>query len=253
MSHLPGKITDMLQVCLNGSRTLSECAHLPVTPEQLASAAREAVQAGAEDVHLHPKNAAGHDTLEPDYVAAAFTAVRAAVPDIPVGVTTGAWAAAGVDQRVAAVQAWTVLPDHASVNWHEDGASVVADALLARGVDVEAGLYSDTDAVQRFLSWPRSSRALRVLAEITVTDRLAAPQAAISLLDELEQETNLPVLLHGENDAAWTVLAIAASRGLDMRVGLEDVLHLPDGSPAVSNADLIRTARHLLAEHRGNA
>lgn len=34
-----------------------------------------------------------------------------------------------------------MLPDFASVNWHEDGADEVAAALLEIGVGVEAGLW----------------------------------------------------------------------------------------------------------------
>jgi uncharacterized protein (DUF849 family) len=141
----------MIQVCLNGPRTRADHPRLPVTPEQLAEAAREAVAAGAQDIHLHPKGPDGLDSLAPDRVAAAVTAVRAAVPGIRVGVTTGAWAVPDPAQRVRLVRAWTVLPDHASVNWHEEGAGTVADALLERGVDIEAGIFSGTDAAHRFL------------------------------------------------------------------------------------------------------
>ena len=34
-------------------------------------------------------------------------------------------------------------------------------------------------------------------------------------------------------------------RGLDTRIGLEDVLVLPDGSPATDNAALVAAARAL--------
>ncbi|AQZ71150.1 unnamed protein product [[Actinomadura] parvosata subsp. kistnae] len=235
----------MLQVCLNGARTRTESAHLPITPRELAAAAREAVEAGAQDIHLHPKNDDGADTLDPARVDAAVAAVRAAVPGIPVGVTTGAWTSPDARRRAALVRSWTVLPDHASVNWHEDGATTVADALLERGIGIEAGIYSGTPAARRFLAWPRRDRVLRVLAEVTDTDPHTAPAVAVSLLDELGG-AGLPILLHGEEGAAWTVLRTAVTRGLDTRIGLEDVLRLPDGAPAPSNAALIRAARAMI-------
>jgi uncharacterized protein (DUF849 family) len=237
----------MLQVCLNGARSRAECSHLPVTADELAVAAREAVAAGAEDVHLHPKDRDGQDTLEAAIVAAAVSAVRAAVPGIPVGVTTGAWATADPHARAAHVRSWTVIPDHASVNWHEDGATEVAAALLDRGVGIEAGIYSGTPAVQRFLDWPGSRRVLRVLAEITEPAPQDALHAAARLLDELGSAAT-PVLLHGEDATAWPVLRLSASRRLDARIGLEDVLHLPDGTPAPGNAALVRVAREII-EH----
>ncbi|MEW9552387.1 3-keto-5-aminohexanoate cleavage protein [Nonomuraea sp. NPDC050783] len=235
----------MLQVCLNGARTPTASAPIPVTPQELAEAAREAVEAGAQDIHLHPKDHDGADTLEPAHVDAAVAAVRAAVPAVPLGVTTGAWTTPDARQRAALVGSWTVLPDHASVNWHEDGATTVASALMERGIGIEAGIYSGTPAARRFLAWPQRHRVLRVLAEVTDTDPRTAPAVAVSLLDELSS-TNLPILLHGEEDAAWTVLRTAVTRGLDTRIGWEDVLHLPDGTPATSNAALIRAAHAMI-------
>ena len=236
----------MVQVCLNGARSRSECAHLPVTPQELAEAAAQAVVAGAVDIHLHPKDRDGRDSLEAEHVDAAVAAVRAAVPGIPVGVTTGAWAAADPRQRAAHVQSWTVLPDHASVNWHEEGAAQVADALLARGIGIEAGIYSGADGLARFSAWPRAGRALRVLAEVTDVHPRTAPRTAEALLEKLAAATTLPILLHGEDGAAWHVLRLAAARGLATRIGLEDTLFLPDGSAAADNAVLVRAARHII-------
>ncbi|THA77793.1 hypothetical protein E6R60_09320 [Streptomyces sp. A0642] len=235
----------MLQVCLNGARNRAEYSRLPVTADELAAAAREAVAAGAEDIHLHPKDHDGQDTLEATAVAAAVSAVKLAVPGVPVGVTTGAWTMADPQARAAQVRAWTVLPDHASVNWHEDGATDVAAALLERGIGIEAGIYSGTPAAQRFLNWPGSRRVLRVLAETTETTPQEALHSAAGLLDELASAAT-PILLHGEDAAAWPVLQLAASRCLDTRIGLEDVLHLPDGAPAPGNAALVRAARAII-------
>lgn len=38
----------------------------------------------------------------------------------------------------------------------------------------------------------------------------------------------------------------AARRGLQTRIGLEDVLELPDGSPAPDNASLVLSALEML-------
>ncbi|MFJ8932109.1 3-keto-5-aminohexanoate cleavage protein [Streptomyces sp. NPDC102364] len=73
----------MLQVCLNGVRSRAECSHLPVIPDELAAAAREAVTAGATDIHLHPKDRHGQDTL--DAVAVAFAVSRGDSEGIPGG------------------------------------------------------------------------------------------------------------------------------------------------------------------------
>ncbi len=233
----------MLQVCLNGSRSREHCPGLPVTPAELADAARAAVAAGADDIHLHPKRPDGTDTLDPGIVAETLTAVRAAVRGIPIGVTTGAWTVTDPEQRASIIRSWTVVPDHASVNWHEDGADLVAEALKDKGIAIEAGIYSGTDAGTRFLTSPYSDQVLRVLAEITDTDPHTAPATARDLLDQLIPHVTAPILLHGEDSGAWPVLNTAAQRGLPTRIGLEDVLHTPDGTPAHDNVTLVRLAR----------
>ncbi|WP_037909195.1 3-keto-5-aminohexanoate cleavage protein [Actinacidiphila yeochonensis] len=241
----------MLQVCLNGARTQHACPVLPVTPQQLGDAAAAAVAAGARSIHIHPKNADGADTLAAVHVDAAVAAVRASAPGVPIGVTTGAWTEADPERRAALVRSWSVLPDHASVNWHEEGAELVADALLEARIGVEAGLFSGTGAPERLRAWPRARRVLRVMAEVVAEDAEAAVAAAEDLLVRIEAldlrpAGRGPVLLHGQERGTWPVLALAADRGLDTRIGLEDTLLLPDGSPAPDNAALVEAARAVL-------
>jgi uncharacterized protein (DUF849 family) len=207
----------------------------------LADAAVEAVAAGATDVHLHPKSPCGHDTLSPRVLAVTLDAIRARV-SVPVGVTTGAWAEPEPAARVERVRGWTVLPDHASVNWHEPGAEEVAAALLDRGVGVEAGIWSGTDGAARFAVSPLRSKVLRVLAEVTDADPDTAEASARALLSELGSAHDRPVLLHGEDGGAWPVLRLAGRLGLATRIGLEDTLFLPDGQRALSNAQLVAEA-----------
>jgi uncharacterized protein (DUF849 family) len=244
LSVVAGTIDGMIQVCLNGPRSASDGAAVPLPPGAMAESAAEAVAAGAAEVHVHPKTPCGDDTLSPRAVAEVLMAIRAVV-EVPVGVTTGAWAEPDPDRRVERVRSWTVLPDHASVNWHEPGAELVAAALLERGVGVEEGLWSGTDGPRRFLASPPAPRVLRVLAEVVDTDPGTAEESARSLLAELGTAHGIPLLLHGEDGGAWPVLRLARQSGLDTRIGLEDVLFLPDGRRAASNAELVRAARDV--------
>lgn len=228
----------MVQVCLNGVREAVDGWMVPVSPGALADAAVEAVAAGATDVHLHPKSPCGHDTLSPRVLAVTLDAIRTRV-SVPVGVTTGAWAEPEPAARLERVRSWTVLPDHASVNWHEPGAEEVAAALLDRGVGVEAGIWSGTDGAARFAVSPLRTKVLRVLAEVTDPDEDTAEATAHALLSDLGDAHGRPVLLHGEDGGAWPVLRLAGRLGLATRIGLEDTLFLPDGQRALSNAQLV--------------
>ncbi|GAA0520289.1 3-keto-5-aminohexanoate cleavage protein [Saccharopolyspora spinosporotrichia] len=231
----------MLQVCLNGARSPREHHHLPVRPEVVAAAAAASVAAGAEDIHLHPKAPGGFDSLDPHIVAATLRAVRAAAPGTPIGITTGAWTTPDPQDRIRLIRSWSVLPDHASVNWHEPGAEQVAQALLERGVAVEAGIYSGTGAEEPFLNSPLRHHVLRVLAEVSDRTARGAAGTAEALLRRLHPAP-APVLLHGEAAGAWPVLALALRRDLDTRIGLEDTLQLPDGQIAADNAELVTAA-----------
>ncbi|MFI0165982.1 3-keto-5-aminohexanoate cleavage protein [Streptomyces sp. NPDC017095] len=231
----------MVQVCLNGSRSAADGARIPVSPEELARAAAEAVAAGATSVHVHPKTPCGRDSLAPDVLGPALEAIRARVP-VPVGVTTGAWAEPDPAARLARVRSWPVLPDFASVNWHEPGAEELAGELLGRGVAVEAGIWSGTAGARRFAASALAPEVLRVLAEVTDPDPATAEASARALLAELPPGHGRPVLLHGEEGGAWPVLRLAGRLGLATRIGLEDTLLLFDGRPAGSNADLVTEA-----------
>lgn len=227
-----------MQVCLNGGRGPGDSAAVPMSPAAMAEAAARAVAAGATDIHVHPRTPCGGETLSPRVLAETLTAIRAAV-DAPVGVTTGVAEEPDPVRRVERVRAWTVLPDHASVHWHEPGAEELAVALMERGVGVEAGLRSGTQGPARFLGSPLAPRVLRILAEVTDPDPITT---ARTLLAEVGESRGRPILLHGTDAGAWPVLRLARRLGLAARIGLEDTLFLPDGSPARDNARLVSAA-----------
>lgn len=236
-----------LQACVNGARRPAEHVALPVTPPALGFEARAVAAAGADGVHLHVKDEEGIDTLDGGALAAVLGAVRGAAPGLPVGVTTGAWAVPGPLERIEAVRRWTALPDYASVNWHEPGAEQVTATLADRGVGVEAGLWH-ADAVDAWLASPSRDRCLRVLLELPDgLDHGATLAEATRLLAMLRDGgARTPVLLHGEGSSCWPALQEAGRQEVSTRIGLEDTLTLPDGSPAANNVDLLVAAHRLL-------
>ncbi|MFG3600131.1 3-keto-5-aminohexanoate cleavage protein [Micromonospora chersina] len=231
----------VLKACLNGGRRPAEHPAVPVTPDEVAAEAVRCAAAGVAAVHVHPRDAGGTESLDPAVIAAAVTAIRAVRPGLPVGVSTGAWIAPEPADRVAAVRAWTVLPDFASVNAHEPGAAAVAAALHERGVMVEAGLWT-VAAVDAWRRWPVPTG--RVLVECLAEQVDVALADAAAILAALPTDRP-PVLLHGEGPATWPVLAEAVRRGLNTRIGLEDTLVLPDGTAAPDNPALVSAARTL--------
>lgn len=231
----------MLQLCPNGIRGPAEHPGLPTTPTAVAADVVTGQALGIADVHVHPKDADGADTVDPELVAAFVEAARAAAPGLTVGVTTGEWAAPGPAEMVAAIRRWTARPDHASVNWHETGADDVAAALLDQGVAVHAGLFTDADGIDRFLASPVANQVARILVEVGEEDPDAGLRSAENLLARLAH-VDLPILFHGMDATCWPVLSRAVQLGLDTRIGLEDTLARPDGTPVTDNAELVRLA-----------
>ena len=230
-----------IKVCLNGGRRVDEHPAVPVTPDQLAATAAGAVAAGAEAVHLHPRDAAGVETLD---VGAAVAAVRRACPGTPVGVSTGLWITGGDARlRLDRIRAWAGLPpeqrpDMASVNVHEDRFADTAAAVRDAGVAVEAGVWSPGDA-DVLAGVPVD----RVLIEVLRTPAAEAAGAADRILGRLDRlGVAGPRLLHGEEEACWPLVRHAGRLGLPTRIGLEDTLVDETGAPADGNADLVRRA-----------
>ncbi len=235
----------MLQACLNGGRSKSEAAGVPITPAELAADAQAVKRAGAEQLHLHPRSKSGAESLRPDDVALCLTAVRAAVPVMPLGVGTGAWIGPSPQERLDFIRQWEELPDYASVNLSEADAFETMEILLSKGIGIEAGLWTAEDA-QRFIASPFPGKCLRVLLEMP-SDPAAAEQeyrSARSVL--IAAGVDLPILLHGDGQSVWPMVRLAKSEGHDTRVGFEDGLDLPDGRVAENNAQIITAAARLL-------
>lgn len=208
---------------------------MPITPVQVGVAAAEAVGAGAQAVHVHPRGVDGVESLAWVDIRAAVEAVRGTCPGVPVGVSTREGIVPEVAERVRLVGEWERGPDFASVNFHEVGAEWVADTLTSRGIGVEAGLFT-LEAARRYLAW--GGEVTRVLVEAIAgispgVDGIAAAQAVLEVLGRDD------VLVHGENGWAWPVLRWAQACGYDIRVGLEDMLSGPEGQPVKTNADLV--------------
>jgi uncharacterized protein (DUF849 family) len=227
----------MIKVCLNGGVLRHEHPAVPITPAEVAADAVRCESVGAAAVHVHPRDEEGRETLAAGPVDATMAALRRSCPELPVGVSTGAWMTPDPGERVAAIQSWTVLPDFASVNAHEDGAERVAAALHARGIGVEAGLWTPA-AVAAYKRW--RVPCVRLLVECMEPEEERALANAHAMLAALEGEG--PVLLHGEGPAAWAVLREAVRLGLHVRVGLEDTRTMPDGTMAPDNRALVEAA-----------
>ena len=126
---------------------------------------------------------------------------------------------------------WTVLPDFASVNWHEPGSEELARLLLSKGLDVEVGLFH-AEAAASWASSEIAQHCLRVMIEPPpgVGGGFTGAGAAARPGREL-------------------LVAAGTRRGARAAdpIGMEETLLLPDGSATSGNAALVSAAVQLLS------
>jgi uncharacterized protein (DUF849 family) len=228
-----------VQACLNGGRARTEHPAVPLTAAELAADAIAARRAGAFAVHVHPRGPGAAQTMDQRVCDATVAAIRAADPRLPIGLSTSAAIEPDPFARATAIAAWRQRPDFVSVNLSELGWAGIARAARHAGIGVEAGLTTPSDAEELRRS-PFAHQVLRVLVEVD-----GGAEEARAIADFIPP--GLSQLWHGYGRRTWEVVAAAGAAGVDVRVGLEDVLELPDGRTAANNAELVAAAVELIA------
>jgi uncharacterized protein (DUF849 family) len=191
-------------------------------------------------VHVHPRGSDGTQTMNAVVCDAAVDAIRAAVPGLPVGLSTAETIDPDPFARASAIRSWRRRPDFVSVNLSEFGWAGIVRAALHAGIAVEAGLAAPADAEQLAGS-PFAHQLVRALVEVD-----GGAEDARTIADLVPD--GIPQLWHGYGELTWEVISAAASAGIDVRVGLEDVLVLPDGRTAADNAELVAAALELITQ-----
>ena len=239
----------MLQVTPNGPWGKDVHPNMPVTTDELLADLRECFRAGATGVHLHVRDRAGAESLDPVVVNECVRRVRQVSADegveVEVGLTTGAWIVPGLADRIAMLREWEGV-DCATVNLSEPGFDEVMQAMLDVGVGIDVGLWAPVE-MERLLESGMLPLAQRVSIELDPGEPyfLAGPpeRPAQEVNDALDAAGSVcPRLTHGMDDWTWPLVEDAFRRGHDTRVGFEDSVLLPDGRRADSNAELVGAA-----------
>lgn len=235
----------MIQAALNGSRSRDEHPGIPCTAEELARDAAACVAAGAAELHLHPRDGQGRESLEPLTIYSTVRQIKAAA-NVPVGVSTGAWIEPDLEKRLALIRSW-YGPDFASVNCSEGGAIDVMYALISAGIGIEVGIgkSEEVDVFAKSLLI-FSNAVVRILVEpdgAELPDEDAARErfdAIHGMLDRIGVMN--PRLQHTDGPLAWFAVRDARKRGWDTRIGFEDTLVGPRSKRVTGNAELVEAA-----------
>ncbi len=266
--------------------TPSMSPHLPVTPQQIATAAIEAAEAGAAILHLHARDPkTGRPTQDPAVFAEFLPQIKRSTRAV-INITTGGSPHMTVAERMR--PAATFKPEVASLNmgsmnfglfrmlerfptfqfdWEREHLENSRDLVFKNTYkDIEQILRIGNDNGTRFEFECYDISHLYNLAYF-VDAGLAKPplfvQSVFGLLggigahpEDLQHMRRTADRLFG-NRYRWSILgagrnqiplaSIGAAMGANVRVGLEDSLWLGPGRLAESNAAQVRQIREVLS------
>lgn len=268
--------------------TPSMSPHLPITPDQIASQAIEAAEAGASILHLHARDPIdGRPTADPDMFYQFLPRIKQATNAV-VNLTTGGAPGMTMDERLAAPK--RARPELTSLNMGTLNFGVFG--LAERAIDWKhdwerpflegsrAGFQSNTFAqIETVIDtlWKGFGTrfeyecydvghlyAVRHFADRGLIEPPFFIQCIFGILGGIG--AHLDHLIHMANTAdrlfgddyylscfavgadQMKFLSTSAMMGGNVRVGLEDSLYIGRGRLAESNAEQVHKIRRILTE-----
>lgn len=236
--------------------TRKETPYLPLTPDEIAEAARLAVEAGAAVVHLHVRDDQGKPTNSAGRFTEVVNRIRERCRPVPIlQVSTGGAVGDPFESRAAPLEA---RPEMASLN---SGSVNFGDEVFAnplpfieflalrekeRGIKPEIEIYdlSHVEAANHLIEKGVILTPPHFQFVMGVKGGLAATEENLKLL-----VARIP------KNATWTVAGIgrfefpmtelSLKMGGHVRVGLEDNIYLEKGILAKGSHELVRKAVEL--------
>lgn|SRR3546814_748418 len=260
--------------------------HLPVTPDQIATAAIEAAEAGAAVLHLHARDPeTGQPTPDPDVFMQFLPRIKQST-DAVVNITTGGGQGMALEERLSA--AVRASPELCSLNmgsmnfglypmidkYKSFQQSWEPQYLEASRDWIFRNTFKDIEYILETLGKGHGTRFefecydvghLYALAHFLDRKLVTPPLFVQSIFGILGgQGADTENLLHAKriadklfgSDYQWSVMAagrhqlpfvtMAAINGGNVRVGLEDSLYAGKGKLARSNAEQVGIIRSVL-------
>jgi 3-keto-5-aminohexanoate cleavage enzyme len=250
---------------LTGVLTNPKQHPVPVTPAQMAAAARDAYNAGASAMHVHlrrQEDGAGHlPSWDPDVAETVVNAIREACPGVIINLTTGVIGndLAGPLACIRRVRPEIAACNAGSLNYlkiKEDGSWAWPPMVFDNPVDkvrkfldvmAECGTHPEFECfdvgIVRSVGMFQKARMFSGVPEVNFVMGVASGMPC---------DANLLALLPGYAPPGaiwqttligraeiWPVHQKTADLGGMLRTGLEDTFYLPDGERATGNGALI--------------
>ena len=238
---------------------------VPVTPEQMASEAKRAQEAGATVVHLHYRDqrpGMGQlPTWDPEIAAAIVDAIRAECPGLLINSSTGVMGPdisgplavlARTKPEIAAMNAGSLnyLKARSDGRWawppmlfdNEVGKiEKFLGAMYAQGIVPECEAFDS--GIVRSIGLLKQVGLLKDPVHVSLVMGVASGMPCKAswlplLVDELPAGAHFQAICIGRQEV-WAVHRKCAELGGHVRTGLEDTFYLPDGTKSASNGPLV--------------
>jgi uncharacterized protein (DUF849 family) len=244
------------------------CPAIPYTPQEYAAEARRIVDEGGVMIHIHARRPDGTPSYEVEDFRAITEAIRGELgaDDVIINYSTGA-VGVPLAKRVAYLR--ELRPDVAALNM---GSMNYAKYSQSRKAFVFSTVFANP--FEEIVELLEAMNELGIRPEHECFDvghvGSLAPLADMGLLrapphvdcilgitggippttrNLAAMVENIPAGSHwgviGIARPQWMLIAAALTLGGSVRVGLEDNYHLPDGTMARSNGELVARARRM--------
>lgn len=253
----------VLTAAITGAETTrKDQPNLPITPEEQAAEAIACFEAGARVIHLHVREDDGTPSQRLERFQASIKAIRAAVPEVIIQISTGGAVGEPFEKRLAPLQ---LKPEMGTLNAgtlnfgddifinHPKDIVRLAEAFKEYGVVPEVEVYESgmIDYVARLVKKGIiTQKPLHVQFVLGVPGGMSGKPANV-----LYMANHLAEMIPG---ATWAVAGIgrwhvpasmmAMILGGHIRVGFEDNIYYHKGVVADSNAQLVARMARIAAE-----
>lgn len=230
---------------------------LPLTPEEIAVAAQEAVEAGAAIIHLHVRDRNGHPSQDPEIFREVSELITSRC-DCILQFSTGGAVGTPVEERYAPL---ILQPEMATLSMgtmnfgreiyenSDETIRTIADRIQQYSITPELEIFDMgmLESVGRYVDQGIISRPFHIDFVLGVPGGMGAGAENLVLLtNRLEKDQPWSVAALGRHQLPLTTMAIAM--GGHVRVGIEDNIYYRKGEMVRSNAQLVARAGRIAGE-----
>lgn len=263
----------IISCCVVGAEhTRQSYPYLPITPDEIAAAADEAVSAGASIIHLHVRDENGNPTQRIDVFEKVSAKIRERC-DCILQFSTGGAVGTPVADRCAPLK---LKPEMGTLSMgtmnfgsdifenSEQTITSIAHSLVENGVmpELEIFDYGMIEMVERYVKKGIIPHRFHVDFVLGVPGGMSGEaRNLVMLVDQLERlraKLSFEKQVINQVEGSWTVAGVgryqlplatqAIAMGGHVRIGVEDNIYYRKGEMAKSNAELISRVVRIARE-----